>query len=139
MAHDFQPCGGANGCAAHVGVARHHNRTAVYTPPPLQGDLWSELPCMLINTSQYAAGDLFCCLPTPPPPDSAAFFNAPFDEHTFNPDYGFTSFDNIFWAMLVVYRSITVEDWPVILQLISDGASTAWAVRMVVPIPNLVA
>lgn len=124
-----QPCGGGNTCDAYGETAMLAGRSAAYVAPP--EDHWEEVTCEHTNTSRYGTGDLFCCTPTPPPPSSAFYFNAPHDQHTSNPDYGFTSFDNTAWAWLVVYRAITIEGWSISMQLMMDGAPSGagWGVR----------
>ena len=32
-------------------------------------------------------------------------------KRTLNPNYDVTSFDNIFWAMLVIFQCVTLEGW----------------------------
>ena len=32
-------------------------------------------------------------------------------KRTLNPNYDVTNFDNIFWAMLLVFQCITLEGW----------------------------
>ena len=65
----------------------------------------------------------------PPPGNarSAAFYNSREGPTTTNPNFGFTSFDDVVHAWLVVYRAITIEDWAVSMQMLTL-ASGAWGV-----------
>ncbi|KOO26444.1 voltage-gated ion channel superfamily [Chrysochromulina tobinii] len=119
----YAPCSasgdGGNQCAAFAGLATLNGRKPQYATPPAKQ--WKELTCDHIDTSGYLTGDLFCCQPAPLPPNSPFYFNGEFDERTSNPDYGFTSFDNIGWAFIVVYRNMAIDDWPVSMQLMFDS------------------
>ena len=57
------------------------------------------------------------------PLNSSAYYNAdlPALPRTTNPDFGFTSFDTVPEAWLVVYRAITIEDWAVVMQMLRNG------------------
>jgi len=119
----YAPCSasgdGGNQCAAFAGLATLNGRKPQYATPPAKQ--WKELTCDHIDTSGYLTGDLFCCQPAPLPPNSPFYYNGEFDERTSNPDYGFTSFDNIGWAFIVVYRNMAIDDWPVSMQLMFDS------------------
>ena len=119
---DAQPCGGANVCNRRyaagyqeAGIAANANITPSYT--------FDERPCANLNVSLATDGDLYCCVPALPPANSSYYYGAapgaPRDSS--NPDYGFTSFDNVLFAWLIVYRAITMEDWNVSMQLIYDA------------------
>ena len=119
----YAPCSasgdGGNQCAAFSGLATLNGRKPKYVTPPTKQ--WKELTCDHIDTSGYLTGDFFCCQPAPLPPNSPLYVNGEFDERTSNPDYGFTSFDNIGWAFIVVYRNMAIDDWPVSMQLMLDS------------------
>ena len=77
------------------------------------------LRCEDLDTRNTTAGDLYCCVPTLPPAGSLpSYWNAASGApRTSNPDYGFTSFDFLPQAALVVYRSITMEGWATFMQV----------------------
>lgn len=65
-------------------------------------------PCTLVNKSEAPKGAYIC------PPTAEC------KEGWQGPNYGITSFDNIFFAMLTVFQCITMEGWTQILYWVSE-------------------
>lgn len=36
-----------------------------------------------------------------------------------NPNYGYTNFDNIFWAFLQIFQVITLEGWSKLMEMVT--------------------
>jgi hypothetical protein len=154
LADGDTPCGGANDCVraaaalrqGYAGSGGGSGSSWALAGAQMLGEtnLPSVLPTSASLTSgrgrcadlsvsggaSLAHGALFCCVPTPPPADSFAFFNAAtsLDRSSTNPSFGFSSFDNLLLAWLVLYRAFTVEGWAGTMQMLSLGFSQAWSV-----------
>ncbi|KAH9397655.1 hypothetical protein TYRP_003978, partial [Tyrophagus putrescentiae] len=71
-------------------------------------------PCTLVNKSEAPKGAYIC------PPTAEC------KEGWQGPNYGITSFDNIFFAMLTVFQCITMEGWTQILYWTNDALGSAY-------------
>ncbi|XP_054158899.1 voltage-dependent calcium channel type A subunit alpha-1-like isoform X3 [Oppia nitens] len=87
------------------------DRTEIYR----EGDAM-ETPCTLAKGDKAPKGAYMC-------PNGTVC-----DEGWEGPNYGITSFDNIFFAMLTVFQCITMEGWTAILYWTNDamGSSYNW-------------
>jgi hypothetical protein len=114
------PCGEMSGCSSGS------TPRDLWSPEP--SFTFSSLACEALNVTEASSGDRFCCVPRPPSPNSTAFYNANTETApiTSNPDFGFTSFDSLPEAWLVVYRAVTIEDWSAIMRTFSGGFESGW-------------
>jgi len=67
--------------------------------------------CINIETGIKHHGDLLCGVEECPPMHFCGKRNE-------NPNFGQTSFDNIFYALISIFQSVTLEGWSVIMQMV---------------------
>ena len=140
LADPVRPCGGNNACGGardYIAGTGAHVRSLIANSSSTFSYANLEDECTT-HDGPLTDGDVYCCVPPAPPDGAAYYFNAASDAlpelRTHNPDYGFTSFDNVLWAWLVVYRAITIEDWAITLQMLIDGLDPTWGVRRPPPL-----
>ena len=122
------PCGdgGINQCGGWRAAGHGEIFNATWRPQ----FTYAQGECSSVSTEAHGYGDVFCCAPRLAPLNSSAYYNAdlPALPRTTNPDFGFTSFDTVPEAWLVVYRAITIEDWAVVMQMLRNAYQPAYGV-----------
>ena len=120
------PCGdgGINQCGGWRAAGHGDIFNATWRPQ----FTYSQGECSGVSTAAHGYGDVFCCVPRLAAAQLDAYYNADLSALplTTNPDFGFTSFDTVPEAWLVVYRAITLEDWAVVMQMLRSAYQPAY-------------